>query len=727
MDVVCGRCKADYEFDDALISERGTTVRCTNCGLQFKVFPPVGHRAPEVWRVFDPEDRRGEPAVYESLPALQRAIASGRVGARHLLARGREEPRELSEIVELQPLLRQPPSSPPPPLEEGSSESSMAPIANKTVLGIEARPDPALVMGRSPPGVPPEFDSASLDQLDAPLESDVGHDAIVPFQPPEPMEGFEPDLAPAGLSNEQGAAVGTPAFVLPQDELAGHSSHAQGEAKGGVFRSERVESDRPKIRSALSIAPPLSSEGPSSSRPPAKVRTGSLAAPRASLRSTIAPSTPAEVQEPESVPPQSSLVSDESEPASPLPTSSSPVPQNSSESTGQSTRPPVSDSSKRGASSKDKSSVASVPISERPRRVSAPGAPVSSMTGAPRRRGARSGGMVVAVLLGGAAFLGFANRESLKGMLNTSSNVGAEKSAKAFVSSELSERLVQAEIKWIEQRLLLQVTQLAPQLRGELTQLALQLRSAGAQESWEMVQVLRAQNELGEARRLAALLPPAEDYSYHLALLDLAEDESEIPWSGVIERLREASAGERGIFLARTVYIYSLAASGRAPRAQADFQAMSKLKGAQKSPLFEVLGDFVDKVVAESNSSPSPGTPRVAESPQEGRVEAEQPSPSSAVKEEEPEKSQPAVAPSHEVKGASGNHSEVTPPEPKKKLPPGVEKKVGQADALWRGGNREAALALYRQVVTTIGTSHFLGQRSAARIRQAEREKAAEQ
>src|SRR5262249_49170904 len=32
MEITCNRCKTEYDFDDALVSERGTTVRCTNCG-----------------------------------------------------------------------------------------------------------------------------------------------------------------------------------------------------------------------------------------------------------------------------------------------------------------------------------------------------------------------------------------------------------------------------------------------------------------------------------------------------------------------------------------------------------------------------------------------------------------------------------------------------------------------------------------------------------------------
>lgn len=37
MDVRCERCKTDYEFEDARITEAGVTVKCTTCGHVFKV------------------------------------------------------------------------------------------------------------------------------------------------------------------------------------------------------------------------------------------------------------------------------------------------------------------------------------------------------------------------------------------------------------------------------------------------------------------------------------------------------------------------------------------------------------------------------------------------------------------------------------------------------------------------------------------------------------------
>src|SRR6188472_2353065 len=69
MDVRCSRCGTEYEFDDALISERGTTVKCTNCSLQFKIFPSAGNAAsPERWLV---RTASGRELVYTSLRELQ--------------------------------------------------------------------------------------------------------------------------------------------------------------------------------------------------------------------------------------------------------------------------------------------------------------------------------------------------------------------------------------------------------------------------------------------------------------------------------------------------------------------------------------------------------------------------------------------------------------------------------------------------------------------------------
>ena len=101
MDVRCSRCSTDYEFDDTLISERGTTVKCTNCGYQFKIYPPKSaDSAPERWLV---RTSVGKELVFTSLRELQRGISEKKVGPNDLLSRGRQPARPLGSIPELEP------------------------------------------------------------------------------------------------------------------------------------------------------------------------------------------------------------------------------------------------------------------------------------------------------------------------------------------------------------------------------------------------------------------------------------------------------------------------------------------------------------------------------------------------------------------------------------------------------------------------------------------------
>jgi predicted Zn finger-like uncharacterized protein len=73
MDVTCERCGTAYEFDDALVSERGTTVKCTNCGHQFKVRrPQPATGAPERWLVRTIDGRELEFRALRERPSRRR-------------------------------------------------------------------------------------------------------------------------------------------------------------------------------------------------------------------------------------------------------------------------------------------------------------------------------------------------------------------------------------------------------------------------------------------------------------------------------------------------------------------------------------------------------------------------------------------------------------------------------------------------------------------------------
>jgi predicted Zn finger-like uncharacterized protein len=101
MEVLCDRCQTEYDFDDALVSERGTTVKCTNCGHQFRIFRPKAAAAPpERWEV---RTRKGQAFVFTSLRELQRAITRGQVERDDVLMRTGLAQRVLSSIAELEP------------------------------------------------------------------------------------------------------------------------------------------------------------------------------------------------------------------------------------------------------------------------------------------------------------------------------------------------------------------------------------------------------------------------------------------------------------------------------------------------------------------------------------------------------------------------------------------------------------------------------------------------
>lgn len=151
MDVTCPRCQTDYEFDDALVSERGTTVKCTNCGHQFRVFRPkpgAGQpaAAPELWRI---ERKGGEPIELRSLVELQRAIRAGRVSRDDLLRRGDTPARRVGDIPELEPFF-------PAPRSGGAPNTLPLPSVAEPLVPHGTRP-PAHTptYGNKPPSVPP--------------------------------------------------------------------------------------------------------------------------------------------------------------------------------------------------------------------------------------------------------------------------------------------------------------------------------------------------------------------------------------------------------------------------------------------------------------------------------------------------------------------------------------------------------------------------------------------
>src|SRR6188768_2832586 len=103
MDVTCERCGTEYEFDETLVSDRGTTVKCTNCGHLFKVFRPGSEPsvaeapAAPAARAWTLETRGGATQQINSLKELQRLITAGEVTSEDRISRSGEGWKRLGD------------------------------------------------------------------------------------------------------------------------------------------------------------------------------------------------------------------------------------------------------------------------------------------------------------------------------------------------------------------------------------------------------------------------------------------------------------------------------------------------------------------------------------------------------------------------------------------------------------------------------------------------------
>ncbi len=113
MDVTCERCGTEYEFDETLVSDRGTTVKCTNCGHLFKVHRPGARPQSEAAKSWTVRKRDGNTVTLSSLRDLQKLIARGELVERDMISRAGEGWKRLGDIAELSSFFTAAKSSPP--------------------------------------------------------------------------------------------------------------------------------------------------------------------------------------------------------------------------------------------------------------------------------------------------------------------------------------------------------------------------------------------------------------------------------------------------------------------------------------------------------------------------------------------------------------------------------------------------------------------------------------
>lgn len=226
MDVVCDRCRAEYEFDDALVSERGTTVKCTSCGHQFKIYRTSAH--PEGARSWNLKRLDGTTIPFDSLAVLQKWILEGRVTKTDEISRAGEPWKPLGAIAELESFFstadlrasqvppraapRSAPPSPPsrPPSRvttpgSTSAASRLPEMPDSSLRGATLRPGGPPPPATTAHGVPPPPPMRTAEVSDTSATAQLGTPMLPPRVP------VDADLSPpprAATSTVDGYALG---------------------------------------------------------------------------------------------------------------------------------------------------------------------------------------------------------------------------------------------------------------------------------------------------------------------------------------------------------------------------------------------------------------------------------------------------------------------------------------------------------------------------------------
>lgn len=692
MDVSCPRCATDYEFDDALVSERGTTVKCTNCGHQFKVRPALGGQGPERWIV---RTLGGRDLVFTSLKDLQRAIAQRQVGPDDRLSRGNQPARPLGTIAELEPFFH---------LAPGRSASS-EPAAPRTLMGVAPPANAAVPGARS---VPPPKPAAASSGAEPPLPRYPSAPLHPPVDEEQPTQPFHETPAPP------------PAAPEPRpDEL--ESARAASASAMDAFAATQRASNVEELRGSPSGSAPA----------PETPRQYDLRA-----RESAMPATP---------PPlgvRSSLASIDS-----LDTHDSLAPRPSGSPSRARSRFIVG-VIVAGAAALFAGTVGRQYLT----RLAGPSAAASAPADprvvpllADARRALEDGDMEAAKEhLDKAAVLApdevqvltaVARLETIRADQAWLELRAADPADKEFVLElhrNLGRRVGRAQLA---------VSAAAARAPGDpVVQRAL-------------VDLARLAGDLPRARSLVAPLSSGAsdpENAYSLAALDLAEPAP--GWTAIVDRLRAAAAAERGLGRARGALVYALVRSGDQAAAESELGKLEAL--ARPGTTLTALRSFVRRLRAEADAGPAasasaaatvdlsalpvldtrPGATeaeedegggdfralltRAAAAAQRGQLDraeqlyqqvlAKQPGNTEALAglgDVARARKDPATAQKMYAKVLEENPSYL----------PAL---VAQADHKWESGDRAGAIAVYRRILDQAGPGTSYGQHAARRISQ---------
>jgi predicted Zn finger-like uncharacterized protein len=276
MDVVCDRCNTEYEFDDALVSERGTTVKCTHCGHQFRIFRPKSDGT--VARPWILKRSDGKTATFDSLAVLQRWIAEGKASRADLLSRDGVDWKPLGSIAELEGFFAQAEaklratasSKPSSAAASAQATPPTAPPRRATTPGMPPAPPPV-----APPPRPSSGSTAPYGSHVAPPPSNVPSLPAPPMAPPTPAQSAVQSAPPSVAKQATPpSAPAAPASVGPSSySLGGAENELTTEAYDfgddtGIMEKWGADG-KPKLAKPAVGPPPISPRATSSSAPEA--------------------------------------------------------------------------------------------------------------------------------------------------------------------------------------------------------------------------------------------------------------------------------------------------------------------------------------------------------------------------------------------------------------------------------------------------------------------------
>ncbi len=650
MDVTCERCSTAYEFDDALVSERGTTVKCTNCGHQFKVRRPQPLGAPERWLVRTIDGRELE---FRALRELQAAIAQALITRDDVLSRGGSRPRRLGSIAELEPFFVSAGSA-------GAAQATSMGLGPRVPVITGAAPDGASE-GRAR-GSRPSQPRASSPQIAggaaAPRTSEVSIAIPLP-------RGPEPDPPPPARS--------LPAPVASPPRRSTPPPPAASAALPGVIVAP---SGAPPIPASAAV-PAAADDGlyddttraePTRAlrRPPLDEsdQVPTTAKGRVALQEDWAPAPSDAVPDDVAVPVATEPASEERE---------APVQNQHTASVPPLTPAPA------GA----RNSYADDLVEPRFSQISAPrrsgaarwmvglvviGMMVLAFATVGRRmlvatapaKTAEPDARVGTLLAGGEKSLADGDLESAKEQFDKASVLG-ERDPRA-VADLARLAAAKADVDWLRLRLLPAGDPEQATTSRELEQHAQRVRKA-ADRAGEIaptdpavvrsrIDALRLAGDLAGARKLVGGISAASaqpDNALTLAELDLAEAKPD--WPTVLGRLRAALSTDGNLGRARSMLVYALARSGDGAGARTELERLGALP--RPHPLLGALRAYVNRStsVVDANALPDASTrPGAAGKPPAAAATAP---PAARAARAEGAASAPRAARAHRAQGAA--------------------------------------------------------------------------